>query len=335
MVLPYILILEKKVSEQNMQKNTKNQKKIRKAKIPIKSDGLFKKIMQDVVAAREFLEFYLPPDFKDLVDLTKIRVEKESFVEDDLKRRLSDIVYTVKTKDNEDAFVYVLIESQSTPDYWMSFRLWKYMLLLSERHMKDKSKLPLIAPLLVYNGTKKYNSPRNLWDLFTLPEQAKKLMTEDYKLIDLQSMSDDEIKKKQHLGMVEYFLKHIHQRDMIKLWEQFLENFKETVLIDKANGYIYLKLFIWYTDSKVSEERQKELSEVLVKHLSEQEEASIMRTIAQKYIDEGIEQGIEQGREETMQKTVINMLMQNADIKFISKVTGYSIDRIEELKNKL
>ena len=131
--------------------------------------------------------------------------------------------------------------------------------------------------------------------------------------------------------MVEYFLKHIHQRDMIKLWEKFLENFKETVLIDKANGYIYLKLFMWYTDSKVSEERQKELSEILVKHLSKQEEASIMRTIAQKYIDEGIEKG----REEERQKTVINMLLQNADIKFISKVTGYSIDQVGELKNKL
>ena len=88
---------------------------------------------------------------------------------------------------------------------------------------------------------------------------------------------------------------------------------------------------MWYTDSKVSEERQKELSEILVKHLSKQEEASIMRTIAQKYIDEGIEKG----REEERQKTVINMLLQNADIKFISKVTGYSIDQVGELKNKL
>jgi predicted transposase/invertase (TIGR01784 family) len=168
-----------------------------------------------------------------------------------------------------------------------------------------------------------------------MPEQARKLMAENYRLIDLQSMPDDEIRKKQHLGMLEYFLKHIHERDMIKLWEQFLEKFKEVVLIDKENGYIYLKQFIWYTESKVPEERQKELSQILVKHLSEEEETSLMRTIAQKYIDEGIEQGIEQGREEGRQKTAINMLVQNADIKFISKVTGYSIDQIEELKNQL
>ena len=95
--------------------------------------------MQEEVAAKEFLEYYLPKEFKELIDLSKIRIEKESFVEEGLKRRLSDIIYSVKTKENEEAFVYVLIESQSTADYWISFRLWKYMLLLLERHMKDKT----------------------------------------------------------------------------------------------------------------------------------------------------------------------------------------------------
>ena len=36
---------------------------------PIPSDGLFKKIMEDVVTARDFLEYYLPDDFKKLIDL--------------------------------------------------------------------------------------------------------------------------------------------------------------------------------------------------------------------------------------------------------------------------
>lgn len=125
-----------------MQKNIKNQKKLikkKKASVEIKSDALFKRIMQEEVAAKEFLEYYLPKEFKELIDLSKIRIEKESFVEEGLKRRLSDIIYSVKTKENEEAFVYVLIESQSTADYWISFRLWKYMLLLLERHMKDKT----------------------------------------------------------------------------------------------------------------------------------------------------------------------------------------------------
>lgn len=133
-----------------MQKNKKKLIKKKKASVAIKSDALFKRIMQEEVAEKEFLEYYLPKEFKELIDLSKIRIEKESFVEEGLKRRLSDIIYSVKTKENEEAFVYVLIESQSTADYWISFRLWKYMLLLLERHMKDKNRLPLIAPLLVY-----------------------------------------------------------------------------------------------------------------------------------------------------------------------------------------
>ncbi len=204
----------------------------------VNHDGLFKKIMQEQLAAREFLEYYLPPNIKRLIDLNQITIEKESFVEEDLKRRLSDIIYSIKTNSNETAYVYVLIEHQSESDYWIGFRLWRYMLLLCERHIKKKDKLPLIVPLVLYNGTKRYDAPKNLWDLFVEPDLAKNLMCGDYKLIDLHAMTDDEIKKKQHLGMLEYFMKHIHQRDMLKLWDEFLGSFRAAALVDKENGYI-------------------------------------------------------------------------------------------------
>jgi len=48
------------------------------------------------------------------------------------------------------------------------------------------------------------------------PMQAKELMVSDYQLVDLQSMSDDEIVQQKHLGMMSYVMKHIHQRDMLK-----------------------------------------------------------------------------------------------------------------------
>ncbi|WP_221179611.1 Rpn family recombination-promoting nuclease/putative transposase [Candidatus Cardinium hertigii] len=49
----------------------------------LKHDALIKKILTNPVAAQEFLEYYLPADFKTIVDLTKITIEKESFVEED------------------------------------------------------------------------------------------------------------------------------------------------------------------------------------------------------------------------------------------------------------
>ena len=54
-----------------MQKNSKNkQMSTKKMKDPgaIKSDALFKRIMQEEIAAREFLEYYLPKEFKELYE---------------------------------------------------------------------------------------------------------------------------------------------------------------------------------------------------------------------------------------------------------------------------
>ena len=57
----------------------------------LKHDSLVKTIMADPVAAQEFLEYYLPTDFKNLVDLSKITVEKESYIEKSLTWILHEI----------------------------------------------------------------------------------------------------------------------------------------------------------------------------------------------------------------------------------------------------
>ncbi len=252
-----------------------------------------------------------------------------------MQEKFSDIVYSVKTKSDDSAFIYILLDHQSTVDYWMALRLWRYALLLCERHKKNKDKLPLIYSMIMYNGREVYNAPMNLWDLFVDPVQAKELMVSDYQLVDLQSMSDDEIVQKKHLGMMEYVMKHIHQGDMVALWEKFLETFKLEILVDKKQGYIYIKSFLWYTDAKLSEERQVELERVLAKYLSEEETGNIMRTIAQKYIEEGETRGIQIGKAEGKAEQNIevakNMFSNNYSIPEISRITGLSIQEINNL----
>lgn len=47
--------------------------------------------MSTDVAAREFIQEYLPIKLKEKVDLSTLTVEKESFIEPKLKRRLRNI----------------------------------------------------------------------------------------------------------------------------------------------------------------------------------------------------------------------------------------------------
>jgi predicted transposase YdaD len=47
---------------------------------------------------------------------------------------------------------------QSTPDYYMAFRLFKYMLNIAERHLSlhpESKKFPFIYPLVFSNDNKK------------------------------------------------------------------------------------------------------------------------------------------------------------------------------------
>ena len=52
-------------------------------------------------------------------------------------------------------------------------------------------------------------------------------------------------------------------------------------------------------------------------------------------IKQGMEQGMKQGMKQGIEKTIINMLKENANIQFISKVTGKTKEEIIKIKNKL
>ena len=326
----------------------------------LKHDGLAKKILSDPIAAQEFLNYYLPASCKSLLDLDTIKIEKESFVEEDLKQKFSDLVCSIKTKNNQQAFVYALIEAEVSPKYWTAFKLWKYIFLLLERHKtKEKSKLPLVIPIVLYHGNRPFTVPKNLWDLFSEPSLAKELMGGDYQLVDIYAMPDNEIKKKAHLGMMEYFMKYVHTRDMLKLWDEFLENFKSCIVLDKEKSYLYIRSFLWYSDSKLPEDQQAALENIITKHLPSEDKEDIMRTIAQKYRDEGIrigqekgklmgiqigqekgklmgiqigqEKGIQLGEEKGKLEIAKSMLLRGYPIEDIIALTGLPVSRIEEL----
>ena len=155
------------------------------------------------------------------IDKTTLQIENESFIETDLSEKITDVLFSAKINDQK-SYIYTLLEHQSTPDHMMAYRLFKYMLCICNRHMKqypEDKKLPLVYPMIIYNGRKKYNVVRNIWDLFENKDLAKKFWSdEDYKLINLQDIPDEEIKERVWWGLVEFFMKHIHEKNLAKRW---------------------------------------------------------------------------------------------------------------------
>ena len=75
-------------------------------------DAVFKTFLSHPKTARDFITLHLPPALLAICDLSTLRLESGSFVEDDLRPYYSDVLYSLKTR-HGDGYVQVLIEHQS------------------------------------------------------------------------------------------------------------------------------------------------------------------------------------------------------------------------------
>ncbi|MDD9139860.1 MAG: hypothetical protein NQ127_02915 [Candidatus Cardinium sp.] len=96
-------------------------------------------------------------------------------------------------------------------------------------------------------------------------------------------------------------------------------------------GYIYIRNFLWYSDSKLPKDKQPVLEKIIEKHLSIEDKENLMRTIAQKYREKGIQIGQEKGKLEGKLEIATSMLQKDYHIADSMLLTGLSRSHIEQL----
>ena len=219
-------------------------------------DSLFKKALTHPQAAKEFLDTYLPLKIRKLVDTSTAKLEKDTFIDEDLKASYTDVLFSVKI-DKQDGFIYTLAEHQSKPERFMSFRLLKYMVRILDHYKAQNPKathLPLILPMIVYNGKQKYNIPTSIWELFLNPKIAKEVMAGDYELVDLTGVPDETFQKQHRIGMLGLFMKYAYERDVLKIFEKAKAIIRLIAGDDK--NFDYIQLFLRYTSSRIDKKEK-------------------------------------------------------------------------------
>lgn len=89
-------------------------------------DAFFKHYLSQPNVAADFLHQHLPAEVRDLLDLTQLRLEKDSFVDEKLRGYFSDLVYTTVTRYQTALRVAFLCEHKSFPDEWVDFQTLRY-----------------------------------------------------------------------------------------------------------------------------------------------------------------------------------------------------------------
>ncbi|CAK6589039.1 MAG: Transposase, partial (plasmid) [Rickettsia helvetica] len=164
-------------------------------------------------------------------------------------------------------------------------------------------------------------------------------------VINVHDIPDEELKKKAWAGILQFFMKHIHERDLLKRWYEVADLLPE---LAKLNiGIDYLELILTYTLIKIEKSDKIELEKILKSRLNNQQGEKLMTSLAHHWKEEGIQQGMQIGRNEGMQigeargmqigeakrtmEVAKNMLSNNYSIPEVSRITGLSISELNTI----
>ncbi len=211
-------------------------------------DQFFKEIFSQQESIMDFIENYVPQRLTKLFDLPTLERIEDSFVDNELKEHLSDLLFRVKLKNKQDAFIYILLEHKSSPDKWVSFQLLRYLVRIFEKSQREgNKKLPLVLPIVFYHGKTSWNISEKFSALFDLKglEELREFLPEfHYHLCDLNKFSDDELKGNPTLLSAVRVLKYIFRKDLKSKLSKSFEPLAK--LLPSDHAFERLKVLMFY-----------------------------------------------------------------------------------------
>ena len=227
---------------------------IKKSKIVVEAshDSFFRGSMMNVEIARDFLAAHLGKHVLKRIDLNSLKLESSTFIDAEHKELRSDILYSARI-DNKEGYIYTLIEHQSSVDEFMAFRVLNYACQIWQMHIdrlkkikgkKTNRKLPTVLPLVLYNGkVSPYGHSTKLLDCFIDPVLVKEFILDQFKLVDLTVMPDEELVRHQTAALMELLEKHIRARNILPIIEFMCNADVWGTIKNLENGkYLYFAL---------------------------------------------------------------------------------------------
>lgn len=139
-------------------------------------DRFVRRAFSDAGAAADLLRQALPQDVIEGMMVSQVRVRSESFVDQALRQHVTDLLLEVPMIEGRGAFVYVLVEHKAEPDRWVMLQLYRYTGQIWRTCHDDQpaaTHLPLIIPLVVYNGHRTWRQPLDFQRIVELHSEAR------------------------------------------------------------------------------------------------------------------------------------------------------------------
>ena len=133
-------------------------------------DPAYKRLFSRPRMVRDLLRGFAARDWSAELDLDSLTALPASYVSHDLRQRHGDLVWRVRFKDDRWLYVVLLLEFQSAVDRSMAVRMLTYTALLyqkliAEGALRNRSGLPPVLPVVIYNGRRPWTAPVDVAEL--------------------------------------------------------------------------------------------------------------------------------------------------------------------------
>ena len=306
-------------------------------------DKLFRTVFADTEEEASFLRVHLPAELAERVAWSTLTLVETSFVDEALRASESDLLYTVQMKASEaGAFLYLLFEHQSKPDAWMRFRLLKYMCRIWDESFKqhpEQSELPLILPVVFYQGASEWRYSTEFADLFPAGEREHSFLPRfAHHLIDQSGVAPEAVQGGLKARVAQLLLMAAYRtqvQEALRLAAPLMAQ------VPQMGGVNYVAVFVLYLAATQERKIVNEFAAEVRRYAPET--GGNMLTYAEELRQEGKIEGRKEGeikgkiegKIEGTVETIENLLSVGADWSLITKATGITPGEFQKLKAEL
>jgi predicted transposase/invertase (TIGR01784 family) len=287
-------------------------------------DRGYKRLFSNPEMVRQLLTGFVDEDWVHHIDYSTLEKLDKSFINEAFARREADIIYKVKLQDSE-AYIFILMEFQSTIDRFMALRMLHYICEFYEYllDLNKVKKLPPVFPLVLYNGDRRWTAPFNISTLIETSGFQEHIPSFSYYCIAENQIEETYLKE---LNNAVAALFYVEKSDPESLKRELTTVRK----LLEAEQKEVLTVFINWLHS-IFTGGNNEYTECIEEIRSLQEEENMLASSMKKYeekliqqgklegqkegVQQGLEQGLEKGRKEGL-NTARCVLLKYLDSRF-------------------
>ena len=325
-------------------------------KIENPHDKFFKETFSHVEVTKSFLHHYLPSDVLEILNADTLKLEKDSFINEELEERFSDLLFSAHI-DGRKGYIYFLFEHKSYLDKTLVFQLLIYMAeIWNEKMKKEKmDQVPLIIPLVIYHGFNRWNREHTLGGMISgyrdfSPGIRKFAPDYAYLVYHITNYTDEEIKGEARVRILFTLFRDVQNakniKELLEIIDKAITYLRE--LDNKQTGIEYFETCMRYIFSAAKNVTREDTNEIVKKVEKTYPEGSeFVMTLADILREEGEERGIRKGEKRGIRKgekrgirkgkelVVKNAIKEGMELRLIEKLTGLSRQEIENIAEEM